>query len=76
MVMQNLTEQIIEFAAPLPEGTPVAAKSLLHLGKPGASLPTARDHLHQDRASPRRISVGSVTVSRSPTRFFGCDKFR
>ena len=32
MVMQNLTEQILEFAAPLPEGTPVAAKSLLHLG--------------------------------------------
>ena len=30
--MQRLTEQILEHAARLPEGTPVAAKSLLHLG--------------------------------------------
>ena len=30
--MQRLTEQILEYAKRLPEGTPVAAKSLLHLG--------------------------------------------
>ncbi|GAA0598100.1 DUF6088 family protein [Caenispirillum bisanense] len=30
--MQRLTEQILEHATRLPEGTPVAAKGLLHLG--------------------------------------------
>lgn len=30
--MQRLTEQILTHAKGLPEGTPVAAKSLLHLG--------------------------------------------
>lgn len=34
--MQRLTEQIIEHATRLPEGTPVAAKSLLHLGNRAA----------------------------------------
>lgn len=34
--MQRLTEQILEHAARLPEGTPVAAKSLLHLGNRAA----------------------------------------
>lgn len=30
--MQRLTEQIVEYAARLPEGAPIAAKGLLHLG--------------------------------------------
>lgn len=30
--MQRLAEQILSHAERLPEGTPVAAKSLLHLG--------------------------------------------
>ena len=30
--MQHLTEQILAYAETLPEGTPLAAKSLLHLG--------------------------------------------
>lgn len=30
--MRRLTEQILEHAKQLPEGTPVAAKSLLYLG--------------------------------------------
>ena len=30
--MQHLTEQILAYAERLPEGTPLAAKSLLHLG--------------------------------------------
>lgn len=34
--MQHLTEQIIAHAERLPEGTPVAAKSLLHLGNRAA----------------------------------------
>lgn len=34
--MQRLTEQILEHAKRLPEGTPVAAKSLLHLGNRAA----------------------------------------
>ena len=34
--MQRLTEQILEHAARLPEGTPVAAKGLLHLGNRAA----------------------------------------
>lgn len=34
--MQRLTEQIIAHAKGLPEGTPVAAKSLLHLGNRAA----------------------------------------
>lgn len=34
--MQRLTEQILEHAKQLPEGTPVAAKSLLHLGNRAA----------------------------------------
>lgn len=34
--MQRLTEQILAHAKGLPEGTPVAAKSLLHLGDRGA----------------------------------------
>lgn len=34
--MQRLTEQILTHAKGLPEGTPVAAKSLLHLGKRAA----------------------------------------
>jgi predicted transcriptional regulator of viral defense system len=34
--MQRLTEQIIEHATRLPEGSPVAAKSLLHLGNRAA----------------------------------------
>ncbi len=34
--MPNVTEQILELAARLPEGTPVAAKSLLHLGSRAA----------------------------------------
>src|SRR6218665_1508746 len=34
--MQRLTEQILEHARRLPEGTPVAAKSLLHLGNRAA----------------------------------------
>lgn len=34
--MQRLTEQILEHAKLLPEGTPVAAKSLLHLGSRAA----------------------------------------
>lgn len=34
--MQRLTEQILEYAARLPEGTPVAAKSLLYLGNRAA----------------------------------------
>ena len=34
--MQRLTDQIMEHADGLPEGTPVAAKSLLHLGKRAA----------------------------------------
>ncbi|WP_459077144.1 DUF6088 family protein [Pseudoroseomonas sp. WGS1072] len=34
--MQRLTEQILERAKGLPEGTPVAAKSLLHLGNRAA----------------------------------------
>jgi len=34
--MQRLTEQILEHATRLPEGTPVAAKSLLHLGNRAA----------------------------------------
>jgi hypothetical protein len=34
--MQRLTEQILEHAARLPEGAPVAAKSLLHLGNRAA----------------------------------------
>jgi hypothetical protein len=32
MVVQRLTEQILAYAERLPEGTPLAAKSLLHLG--------------------------------------------
>jgi hypothetical protein len=36
MAMQRLTEQILEHGARLPEGTPVAAKSLLHLGNRAA----------------------------------------
>jgi hypothetical protein len=34
--MQRLTDQIMELADGLPEGTPVAAKSLLHLGNRAA----------------------------------------
>lgn len=34
--MQRLTDQILEHAKRLPEGTPVAAKSLLHLGNRAA----------------------------------------
>lgn len=34
--MQRLTEQILEYAKRLPEGTPVAAKGLLHLGSRAA----------------------------------------
>jgi hypothetical protein len=34
--MPNVTEQILELAARLPEGTPVLAKSLLHLGSRAA----------------------------------------
>jgi hypothetical protein len=34
--MQRLTEQILEHTTRLPEGTPVAAKSLLHLGNRAA----------------------------------------
>ncbi|MFB1487253.1 MAG: DUF6088 family protein [Thiocapsa sp. C3-sup] len=34
--MQPLTEQILEHATRLPKGTPVAAKSLLHLGNRAA----------------------------------------
>src|SRR5574337_480786 len=34
--MQRLTEQILAYAEGLPEGTPVAAKSLLHLGNRAA----------------------------------------
>lgn len=34
--MQRLTEQILEYAKQQPEGTPVAAKSLLHLGSRAA----------------------------------------
>jgi hypothetical protein len=34
--MQRLTDQILEHATRLPEGTPVAAKSLLHLGNRAA----------------------------------------
>jgi Family of unknown function (DUF6088) len=34
--MRRLTEQILEYASQLPEGTPVAAKSLLHLGNRAA----------------------------------------
>ncbi|MFC3727158.1 DUF6088 family protein [Neoaquamicrobium sediminum] len=34
--MQRLTEQILDHGARLPEGTPVAAKSLLHLGNRAA----------------------------------------
>ncbi|HAB14988.1 MAG TPA: hypothetical protein DCE44_00920, partial [Verrucomicrobiales bacterium] len=34
--MQRLTEQILAHAEGLPEGTPVAAKSLLHLGNRAA----------------------------------------
>lgn len=33
LVMPQLTNQILEYAKQLPEGTPVAAKSLLHLGR-------------------------------------------
>lgn len=32
MVVTRLTEQILVHAVGLPEGTPLAAKSLLHLG--------------------------------------------
>ena len=34
--MQRLTERIMEYAGELPEGTPIAAKSLLHLGSRAA----------------------------------------
>ena len=34
--MQRLSEQIIQQAAALPEGTPLAAKGLLHLGSRAA----------------------------------------
>ena len=34
--MQHLTEQILAYSEGLPEGTPVAAKSLLHLGNRAA----------------------------------------
>ena len=34
--MQRLTERVIEYARRLPEGTPVAAKNLLHLGNRAA----------------------------------------
>ena len=34
--MQRLTEQILEYAARLPEGAPIAAKGLLHLGNRAA----------------------------------------
>ena len=48
--MQRLTEQILALAGGLPEGTPVAAKSLLHLGNRAAvdqalSRLTERGHL-------------------------------
>lgn len=36
MAVQRLTEQIFEHAKALPEGTPIAAKSLLHLGNRAA----------------------------------------
>lgn len=36
MAMQRLTEQILSHAKGLPEGTPLAAKSLLHLGSRAA----------------------------------------
>src|SRR3546814_6836904 len=36
MAMQRLTEQILAHAGGLPEGTPLAAKSLLHLGNRAA----------------------------------------
>src|SRR5688572_21440641 len=34
--MERLTEQVLEYAEQLPEGTPLAAKSLLHLGNRAA----------------------------------------
>ena len=34
--MERLTDQVLEYAERLPEGTPVAAKSLLHLGNRAA----------------------------------------
>ena len=34
--MQRMTEQILEHAQRLPEGAPIAAKALLHLGERAA----------------------------------------
>jgi hypothetical protein len=34
--MQRMTEQIMEYGARLPEGAPIAAKGLLHLGNRAA----------------------------------------
>ncbi len=65
--MQRLTEQILAYAEGLPEGTPVAAKSLLHLGN-RAALDQALSRLTE---RGRLIRAGRGVYLRPITSRFG-----
>lgn len=70
--MQRLTEQIFKYAKRLPEGTPVAAKSLLHLGHRAAvdqalSRLAARGHLIRAGRGVYLLPVTSRFGTRAPS---------
>jgi hypothetical protein len=72
MAMQRLTEQILEHAKRQPEGTPVAAKSLLHLGHRAAvdqalSRLAERGHLLRAGRGVYLLPVTSRFGTRAPT---------
>lgn len=70
--MQRLTEQILKYAEGLPEGTPIAAKSLLHLGNPAAvdqalSRLTERGYLIRAGRGVYLLPVTSRFGTRAPS---------
>ena len=70
--MQRLTEQILAHAEMLPEGTPVAAKSLLHLGNRAAvdqalSRLTGRGQLIRAGRGVYLLPIRSRFGTRAPT---------
>ena len=64
--MQRLTEQILAHTKGLPEGAPIAAKSLLHLGNRAAVDQALSRLAERGRLMRAGRGVTASTAARSP----------
>lgn len=60
--MQTIAKQVLEYAAWLPEGTPLVAKELLHFGNRAAVDQVPMKAIYLTSGRNRHLKVGAQTV--------------